>query len=343
VEQSRTCPNNLSLDLQTAIAGLETVNPWAGLWRFSLLGGLVLTFVGLAWSSHNLLLFVGYTAIAGVFYAFWLICTHDAVHHTLTGWVWFDELMPRLISYPMLWTYGAYSQLHRLHHGWNGINLSDPERVQWTVAEYQQASPWMQWYVRHQWFVDLFWLSGFGLIVKTIANAVRFRHQVPVLPRLLLLDGVGIILVQCVLVTIAASEHRLGDYLLFWLLLERTIGIIAQARDHLEHYALWGKADTHQLTQIYASRNLKTSLLVGWLMGALNYHAIHHAFPTIPFNHLPEAFSRIQRVLEQQHQPPMVVDRGYVQETFWLGIKPLLIGEPDPNELTGRHQMFALP
>ncbi len=43
----------------------------------------------------------------------------------------------------------------------------DPERVQWTDAEYQRANPFLRWYVRHQWGVDVFGLGGIGLIVKT--------------------------------------------------------------------------------------------------------------------------------------------------------------------------------
>jgi hypothetical protein len=41
-----------------------------------------------------------------------------------------STVMPRLLSWPMLSPYGLYAELHRLHHGWNGIDLRDPERVQ---------------------------------------------------------------------------------------------------------------------------------------------------------------------------------------------------------------------
>ncbi len=334
--------SNFTHDLRSAVADLEKVNPWVGLWRFGVLGAVFLSLVALCWSSHNTLIFLSYSAIAGFVYAFWLICTHDMVHHTLTGWAWFDELMPRLISWPMLWPYGVYAQLHRLHHGWNGIDLRDPERVQWAVSEYQQAKPWMQWYVRHQWAIDLFGLGGLGLIAKTVVNAFRFGHQMPSLHRILLLDAMGMLTLQSSFLMVAASHHRIGHYVIFWLVLERIIGIIVQARDHLEHYALWGTATGHQLTQLYACRNLKTNPLVAWLMGGLNDHAIHHAFPSIPFNHLPEAFCRIQGVLEQHELPLMTVEDGYVRETLRLGTQPSLIGEPQLSNPTGRYQMIPL-
>jgi fatty acid desaturase len=249
------------------------------------------------------------------------------VHQTLTGWKWFDTVMPRLVSWPMLWPYSIYAELHSLHHGWNGIDLRDPERVQWTWQEYQQAQPVLQWYVRHQWVCDIFILGGIGLIIKTFIMGVRFQKLVSRMRRQLLLDVAGILLVHGILLAIAISQGQLLRYLLFWLILERVIGVIVQTRDHLEHYGLWGKCTNHQLTQLYACRNLKTSPLVGWLMGGLDYHAVHHAFPGIPFNQLPEAFARIQGILQKYNLPAMQLDSGYIKSTYRLSNHPSLIGE----------------
>lgn len=341
-------PTSIAINhaLKSAVADLETVNPWVGLGRFLSLGILFFSFVGLAWSAPNLLLMAGYSVVAGVFYAFWLICTHDAAHHTLTGWKWFDEGMSRLISYPMAWTYGTYAQIHRSHHAWNGIDLRDPERVQWTASEYEQAKPWQQWYIRHQWSVDLLVLGGIGLIAKTTWKGLHLRHQNPVLQRALLLDWVGILLVQMGLVVIAVAHDRLLHYFLFWFILERTIGCIMQARDHLEHYGMWGTSKGHLLTQLYACRNLTTPPFVSWLMGGLPDHAIHHAFPNIPFNHLPEAFDRVQVVLAQHQLPALSRGTGYIQEILRLAAEPVLIGteaahHPVEHPLsvsTGRHK-----
>lgn len=318
---------HLIQDLRSSVAELETVHSWIGFWRFCSLGLMVLSCIVLAWTTDHPLLFFAYTAIAGFFYAFWFICTHDAVHHTLTGWAWFDDWMPCLISYPMLWTHRVYAYLHRLHHGWNGVNLQDPERVQWTIVEYEQASPLVQWYVRHQWAIDLLVFGGWGMIIKTVIKAVRLGHQIPILHRLLLWDGIGMLLVQGILVALAVWHHRLLDYVLFWIVLERTIGLIVQVRDHIEHYGLWGKSTAHQLTQLYASRNLKTPAFVTWLMGGLNYHAIHHAFPQIPFDQLPEAFDRIQTILQRYQLPELTVGAGYVRESLHLSRHPSLIRE----------------
>lgn len=334
---------SLTKDLQTATADLHQVNPLAGLWRFNILGVMTLSLVILAWSSDREFVFWSVTPLIGIVYAFWLVCTHDAAHHTLTGWRWFDMLMPRLISYPMLWCYGLYAEIHRLHHGWNGVDLRDPERVQWTQDKYQRANPLMKWYVQHQWAIDIFVLGGTGLILKTFANALRFQARVPRIRLQLLVDGIGIVPAQSLILTLLVLQgEAVWRYLCFWFVIERVAGAMMQTRDHLEHYALWGKANGFQLTQLYACRNLKTHALVGWLMGGLNYHAVHHAFPSIPFNQLPEAFDRMQTVLLQHNLPAMSQGAGYWQEALYLSQHPALIGEPDPANVTGRHDMIPI-
>ena len=135
------------------------------------------------------------------------------------------------------------------------------------------------------------------------------------------------------MISFAITNGVLLHYLLFWLILERVIGVFMQTRDHLEHYGLWGKAQTHQLTQLYASRNFQANSVVGWLIGGLNYHGVHHGFPGIPFNNLPEAFQRIQGVLETYNLPLMKFDNNYLQETTFFSQHYALICETKPSEI----------
>jgi fatty acid desaturase len=334
--------DNLTTELQTAIANLRHINPWVGLFRFGMIGAVFFSLVTLAWSINTLPTFAMITAIAGVFYAFWIICTHDTVHQTLTGWPWFEIISPRLITWPMLWPYGTYATLHRLHHGWNGIDLSDPERVQWTAEEYQMAPPLLRWYVSHQLFFNVFAFSGIGLILKTLVNAWKLRNILPQLQLQFCVDLIGILAIQTGLLTFFSYQGEVLRYLLFWLILERTAGVIIQTRDHLEHYGMWGQTSGYQLTQLYSCRNLKTSPLVGWLMGGLDYHAVHHAFPDIPFNRLPEAFQRIQTVLQHHGLPLMLQGEGYLHEAFQLEQHPSVIGAVNSQDLTGRRYMVPV-
>jgi fatty acid desaturase len=336
-----TASDKLTTELQTAIADLRQVDPRVGLFRFVTIGAIVLSLAALAWSTTDLLAFAVITAVAGIFYAFWMFCSHDMVHRTLTGWLWFETILPRLTTWPMFWPYGTYALLHRLHHGWNGIDLRDPERVQWTAAEYQQANSLLRWYVRHQCLVDIFGLGGIGLIIKTFSNGWKLRTIMPQLRSQFWIDLTGILVLQGGLLTFFSLRGEVSRYLLFWLILERTVGIIVQVRDRLEHYGMWGQTGGYQLTQLYSCRNLNTDPLVGWLMGGLNYHAVHHAFPDIPFNRLPAAFDRIQAVLQRHNLPLMVQGKGYLHETLELVQQPSTIGAVNPQDLRGRQ--YSLP
>jgi len=335
--------DRLLKDLRTATQDLYQMNPWLGLLRFGVLGVSCLAFVGLAWSRESLVVSLAWTFPAGLIYAFWLICSHDAVHHTLTGWVWFDELSARPISWLMLWPVGIYSELHRLHHSWNGRDLRDPERVQWTLEEYRQASLWQQWYVRYQWFVDLLLLGGIGLILKTWVRGFQLRSVYPRLTRQMFLDSCGMVLMQGSLVaTILLTHQSLLHYILFWLVLERTIGVVMQTRDYLEHYGLWRNGNCHQVNQLYTSRNLRVPPGCGWLVGGLHYHAVHHAFPGIPYNQLATAFQRVQAVLVAHNCEAMVVGDGYVREALKLAQHPALIDRNRDSTMSQSATLDAL-
>ena len=243
--------------------------------------------------------------------------------------------MPRLIAWPLMLPAGTYSQLHQLHHRWNGTDLRDPERVQWTESDYQTASCWQRWYVRHQWVIDIFIFGSLGIIFNTLVNGFKLQKSSPQLLRQMIVDGVGIAIVQGAILSILYFQAvSLWQYLLFLVIIERGVGIILQTRDHLEHYGLWRgnllhgegqQSVNYQLTQLYACRNIKTYSWVNWLMGGLPYHSIHHAFPYIPNEQLPDAFERIQAVLQKNQLPPMVFESGYMASSFRVGTHPGLI------------------
>lgn len=324
--------SQLAHDLRLVVADLRAVNPWRGLIRFASLGALTLGLSWLSWQVGQIDLFVLGAIATGFSYVFWLICSHDATHRSLTGWEWFDTIMPRVISWPMLWPVGTYNQLHQLHHRWNGIDLRDPERVQWTEAEYHAAPAWQRGYVRHQWLFDIFVLGGLGLIVRTSRQGFILRKSLPRLRAQMIVDAVGMVSTQGIILSFVYSQGiSLGQYLLFWILLERSIGIVVQTREHIEHYGLWQQTDNYQLTQLYACRNLATPRWVNWLMGGLPYHSVHHAFPQIASYHLSEAFERIQSVLQRHQLPPMVLTQGYIASSLELAKYPSQIGSVAKN------------
>ncbi len=326
-------------DLLAAVEDLKNVNPWHGLLRFMLLGGASLGLAVLTWQMQQMGWFVLGAIATSVVYTFWIVCNHDAIHRTLTGWRWFDKLMPRLSAWPLLIPVSTYSCLHRLHHAQNGIDLHDPERVQRTVADYQRSSSWQRWYVRHQWMIDVFVFGSIGIIVKIALQGFRLKNTVAGLRQQMVIDAVGMVSVQTTIVSLLyLNSINLWRYLLFMVILERGVGIIMQARDHIEHYglepvaseleALWQPTSCYTLRQLYACRNVRSPAWVNWLMGGLPYHSVHHAFPGMVSTHLPEAFQRIQAVLERHHLPPMILEPGYIASSFRLGTQRYRLIEP---------------
>ena len=117
-------------------------------------------------------------------------------------------------------------------------DLRDPERVQWTQDEYQRANPILRWYVRHQGRLDIFVLGGIGLILKTLIHGWKLRTVLPQLRRQLWLDLMGTLTIQCGLLIFFSQRGEIGHYLLFWLILERTIGAVNPQDMRNRHYSL---------------------------------------------------------------------------------------------------------
>jgi fatty acid desaturase len=103
----------------------------------------------------------------------------------------------------------------------------------------------------------------------------------------------------------------LGRYLLLWLVLERTIGVIVQSRGVIEHHGLWQRGESHLLTQLSATRTVGAAAWLNLLMGGLPHHAAHHAFPAIPFHQLPLATQRIEAVLNEAGLPALPRAENY--------------------------------
>ena len=110
--------------LQLAVADLQQTRPLPGLLKTGVSAILCLSLGALALSASESWVFTLLTVLTGVVYASWLITTHDAIHHTLTGIAWFDELLPRLISFPVLWVHGMYAEVHKLHQDRKSTRLN---------------------------------------------------------------------------------------------------------------------------------------------------------------------------------------------------------------------------
>jgi len=331
-------------DLQASVVDLQQTQPFPGVVKTLVCAALTLPFLMLALSATGWVETILYAALCGVFLAPWIITTHDAIHTTLTGWAWFVELVPRLLSWPLLWVHGTYSETHKIHHKMNGDDFKDPERVQWTAEEYAQASALGRFYVRYQWFIDIFIYAAIGLIYKTISQGIRFAPKSKGLRRQLAYDLLGILVSSAMLY--GGSAYFFGASYLHtfavWLILQWFAGSVLQWRAHVEHYGLWGKGRHYFETQTYSCRNLRSNKVGRWYFNFLNFHSVHHAFPRVPFYHLGTAHQRFMALYEQHSGEKLADEGGYLAVSMHHICNPSVIGPVDPNSPSRRRQMQLL-
>jgi fatty acid desaturase len=256
--------------------------------------------------------------IAGGAYALLLIASHEMAHGTCLGLGRWEQPLGCLLSWPMAWPFLTYSRLHRLHHRWNGRDSRDPERTT-ALPEDGELAGMLRWlWQRQQLPLRLGLLGGVGLIADTAIKGWRLRAVDKSLAPAQRLDGVGVSVVQAAMLLLALANGVLGRYLLFWLLLERVIGLIVQFRGLVEHHGLWQPRGSHLLTQLSSTRNVNAASWLNALMGGLPYHSAHHAFPWIPSARLPLASRRITAVLQRHGAEALPHAASYGQALGWL-------------------------
>jgi fatty acid desaturase len=300
----------LERELRAAVADLGappslTERGWSGL-RLILLLAVLLSGAWLYWRLPLGGPAVAALLLAALAYALLLIATHEMLHGTCFGLGRWEQPLACLLSWPMAWPYLTYGRLHRLHHRWNGSDHRDPERTTALPAELRRAGALRRLWWRQQLPLRLALLGGVGLIADTVIKGWRLRAVDSSLAAARWRDGAGVTVMHAAMLLIVLSQGALGRYLLFWLLLERGIGLIVQFRGLVEHHGLWEAGlqqpepnqarGSHLLTQLYSTRNVRAAAWLNALMGGLPHHSAHHAFPRIPSARLPLASRRIAAV-----------------------------------------------
>lgn len=317
-----------SQTLARAVADLQTTRPAPGIWRYMTSTTLFFAALFVAYNaSLSDPLFYLFAALAGIFFTASAVTTHDAIHHTLSGLKWFDEISARIVTWCVFWPHGVYSELHKLHHKMNGTDLRDPERVTYSEEEYKTAGALKKFYIRNQLWFSVFISGGIGMIVSHLARAVPFLPHSRALKRELLIDVVSIVVINGTLYTLAAQSGDLLKAVVLYIIVERIGGGLLQFRSHIEHYGLAGKRSNYFATQLHACRNIETNSSMNWLFNSLNFHSIHHAFPKVPFYHLEEAHRRMTRLLDAEGAESMPQSRGYLRTYIKLAQRMQLLNK----------------
>jgi fatty acid desaturase len=312
-------------DVSALVRDLHEKRSFPGWARLIVMTPVLLGLIGLTLAQDHPLAFAVCGLLTGFFYASYMVLTHDAIHHTLTGSRFWDEAIPRLMSWPLLWPHGSYSAIHMVHHKMNGRHEEDPERCHLTWDEYQNASRLQRFIARNQLLFRVLVFAGFGMIFDTIRKAKHLEPRTRAPMRQLRRDTIGII-VTVTLILVPAFWLGFGvKALILWLVLERTVGGVQQFRAHLEHYGLWSSRASFLEAQLYNCRNFRTNPLASLYFNHLNYHSVHHAFPGIPFYNLKEAHERLARYCRQNGAPPLVEEQGYAHAALSIIRSPKFV------------------
>jgi fatty acid desaturase len=290
-------------ELSLLVRDLHTQNSSRGWLKFLGFAAVSLALLALTLMQSNIFLVALFGVLLGFVYASFMVLTHDAIHHTLTGNRLMDEILPRLLSWPMLWPHGTYAALHKLHHSMNGRDDDDPERCHLTTEEYERAGRLERLVARHQLVYRVFVSGGIGMILNLVNQTRYFGAKSAHIKKALYADIVGIVLTAVVLYGTAAYFGMALKLFVVWIILERTVGGVQQFRSHLEHYGLWDRYPSFLESQIYNTRNFMTNPVTSFYFNGLNYHSVHHAFPSIPYYHLREAHQRISDYCKKQGAP----------------------------------------
>ena len=328
--------------LSNTMRELEMVSPWRGLLKIAIGVGCFFTciYFGIQDDAHPLVVLLCLLSV-GLVVAYTLITTHDAIHHTLTGWRWFDEIVPRIISAHIFWFHGVYSELHKLHHHMNGLDPRDPERTMWTVNEYKSAGKFGKFWARHQILLEIFIGCGIFKIWENIHRMRQLPQITSTIKKQLYLDLTLLIIVQGFWISQSIQNGHGEMYLLFFLAGERIGGGILRLRDHVEHYGLAGHGPHYFATQAINSRNhTKSPVILSRFLNRLNFHSIHHAFARIPFYQLPEGHRRLTTALAEENIT-LPEGKGYWATAWHFAKYPVLLNVT-PSEKKTPH-MSVVP
>ena len=291
--------------IEDAVRPLFAVNRGLGWLRVLV---LLLPSLACLWQYYaepNLGLALLWLVAATLLYSFLMIATHDISHATLLDQGDLEQALGCALSWPIAWPYLTYRNLHMLHHRMNGMDLRDPERREPTAEEAAQAGPLRQLHFRHPFWGSVLGLGGLQLILSMLWFGWKLRATHSRLRAGLRLDLMGILVVQVLLFAWAFSQGQVLKLVLMLVVVERLVGAVMQARGMIEHHGLWRPSTTYELTQLYTSRNIVAGPLVNFLMGGLPHHSLHHAYPSIPYDRLPEASAIAEAELARHGKPPL--------------------------------------
>ncbi|MGY5958022.1 fatty acid desaturase [Kosakonia sp. BK9b] len=236
------------------------------------------------------------------FTCWYLSVQHELIHGHPTRWPRFNQLlglMPLAIWYP----FGLYRDAHLAHHRTHLLTLpdEDPESYYFTPADWHRLPRWQQYIIHlRNTFVGRLLIAPLLDIAQLLAGMVkafRFRQR----------SAIAMWLVHIALLALLLLWFRYCDFSPLWFVLAVSYPALAitKVRSFLEHRA----ADDPLARSVINEAALPWRLL----FLNLNYHAIHHDLPGVPWYGLRTLYLRDKAAWQQRNSGFLV--RGYSE---WL-------------------------
>ncbi|WP_171129911.1 MULTISPECIES: fatty acid desaturase [unclassified Ruegeria] len=208
----------------------------------------------------------------GVLLVFLFTLSHECTHKTPFRSGRLNEVVGHLVSIPIALPFTWFRYYHLAHHRWTNDPEKDPE-----IGGKPRPDNWPSF---------LIYLSGWpywsGMAKTLVLNALG-RIDAPYLPprqhRAMRIEA------RLLLVLYAAAGLSLFfSPLLFWIwILPVLVGQPALRLYLLAEHGLCPPV----ANMLENSRTTFTNRIIRFLAWNMPYHAEHHAFPNVPFHHLP--------------------------------------------------------
>ena len=240
------------------------------------------------------------------FTAWYMSLQHELIHGHPTRCAWFNQLLgtlPLAVWYP----YGLYRDSHLAHHNHDHLTVpvDDPESYYFTDESWSKFSPWRRKLIHaRNTFPGRLLLAPLLDIAQTLASACRaFRH--------LELRNMAMWLAHgALLVPLFIVMEQLG-FSALWFVIGVSYPALAltKVRSFLEHQA----ADDP------LARSVINEAALVWrvLFLNLNYHAVHHDLPGVPWYGLRAIYLRDKAQYQQRNLHFVVRGYGEWLRRFW--------------------------
>ena len=248
------------------IWGLGGFFAWVGLWPLVKLGYVPLWLGGI---------------LATIIMSYAYLPSHEAQHGNIgrpgTRWRWLNELVGHLSVFPLIFPYRLHRAIHLKHHAHTNQQDKDPDL--YMRADTILGAALNAWRSKQPGQV--------GALQPHVLQDNPRKDQ-------LMLEALLVMQLAWLLMAVLAWSGFALEVLILWWIPRQISGIYTAVT------LSW--APHHPMREAGRYRDTR-----GWkspvgtiLSSGMEYHLVHHLFPSIPLNKTPAAYRELKPLLERQ-------------------------------------------